>query len=186
MKNIVIFASGAGSNAGEIIRYFRRGALAKVAAVFCNKPDAGVIAVARAAGIECEIFTKAELEAGNVLERLKKYSPELIVLAGFLLKFPSAIISGYPGRIINIHPALLPKYGGKGMYGINVHKAVVENRETETGITIHYVDDHYDSGDIIAQYRVSVSEGDSCDEISAKVRKLEHEYYPKVIEKLLS
>lgn len=186
MKNIVIFASGAGSNAAAIIRHFNDGSLARVNAIFCNNPKAGVLGIAEEAGISAEVFSREELRSGKVLEKLQDYQPDLIVLAGFLWMMPHDIINAYNGKIINIHPALLPKFGGKGMYGMNVHKAVVDQGETESGITIHYVDEHYDSGDIIAQFKVPVGPDDTCDTVSAKVRQLEHKHFPSVIEKLLS
>lgn len=185
MKHIVIFASGAGSNAENIILHFAGSALGKVVAVFSNKVDAGVLEKAKKNRVEAITFTRDELISGNVLAQLEKYNPDLIVLAGFLLMFPKDIISKYPQKIINIHPALLPKYGGKGMYGMNVHRAVSDNKEVETGISIHYVDAHYDEGDIIFQKSVSLLGDESCEEISEKVQQLEHQYFPQVIEKLL-
>jgi phosphoribosylglycinamide formyltransferase-1 len=185
MKNIVIFASGSGSNAENIIKHFKENQLARVVAVFSNKATAGVLEKAQNYGIPAVIFTKEEWTEGNVLKRLQSFNPNLIVLAGFLLKFPSDIIEAYPGKIVNIHPALLPKYGGKGMYGMNVHRAILENKETETGITIHYIDEHYDEGDIIFQQSVKLDGGETCEEISNKVQQLEHEHFPKVIEGLI-
>jgi phosphoribosylglycinamide formyltransferase-1 len=185
MKNIVIFASGTGSNAENIIRHFTGNAVARVASVFCNKPDAPVIGKAVRLGVGVEIFDRGMLADGTVAQTLSGYKPDLIVLAGFLWKFPESLIDAYPKKIINIHPALLPKFGGKGMYGMNVHRAVIENREAETGITIHYVDAHYDEGDVIFQKSVAVHPGDSCDDVAEKVRELEREHFPKVIEGLI-
>jgi phosphoribosylglycinamide formyltransferase-1 len=185
MKNIVIFASGSGSNAENIIRHFKGNQLAKIVAIFSNRATAGVLERAQNHGIPTVIFTKAEWSEGNVLKRIQSFNPDLIVLAGFLLKFPSTIVEAFPGKIVNIHPALLPKYGGKGMYGMNVHRAIVENKETETGITIHYIDEHYDEGDIIFQESVSLDGSETCEEISEKVQQLEHEHFPKVIEGLI-
>ncbi|HLA56030.1 MAG TPA: phosphoribosylglycinamide formyltransferase [Flavobacterium sp.] len=186
MKNIVIFASGSGSNAENIILHFKKSAQANVAAVFSNKANAGVIERAETQNIPTVVFTKDELLAGKVLEKLKPFQPDLIVLAGFLLKFPHDIIAHYHGKIINIHPALLPKYGGKGMYGMNVHRAIIENKESETGITIHYIDEHYDEGDIIFQKSVALNGRETCEEISEKVQQLEHEYFPVIVEKIIS
>jgi phosphoribosylglycinamide formyltransferase-1 len=186
MKNIVIFASGSGSNAENIILHFKKSALANVAAIFSNKANAGVIERAQRQNIPTEIFSKEELSEGKVLEKLKLFQPDLIVLAGFLLKFPGDIIARYPGKIINIHPALLPKYGGKGMYGMNVHRAIIENKESETGITIHYIDEHYDEGDIIFQKSVALNGNETCEEISEKVQRLEHEYFPSIAEKIIT
>ncbi len=186
MKHIVIFASGSGSNAENIILYFQDKPDVKVAAVFSNKATAGVLEKAERHGVETILFSKEELADGSVCSEVKKIDPDLIVLAGFLLKFPSDIIEAYPRKIINIHPALLPKFCGKGMYGMNVHRAVIDRKETETGITIHYVDAHYDRGDIIFQQKVPLDGSETCEEISQKVQELEHEYFPKIIEKLLN
>jgi phosphoribosylglycinamide formyltransferase-1 len=133
-----------------------------------------------------EIFSKAELNEGLVLQKIVAIQPDLIVLAGFLLKFPESIVESYPNKIINIHPALLPKYGGKGMYGMNVHKAVVENKEKETGITIHFVNENYDEGNIIFQKTVALTATDSAENVAVKIQILEQENFPEVIEKLLS
>src|SRR5690606_13104353 len=140
MKQLIIFASGSGSNAENIVRYFQENPSIKVVAVFSNKANAGVLAKAERLGVETIVFSKEELEDGSVFEEIKKIRPDLIILAGFLLKFPTQIVEYYPRQIVNIHPALLPKYGGKGMYGMNVHRAILENKDPETGITIHYVD----------------------------------------------
>lgn len=186
MKQLVIFASGSGSNAENIIQFFQENKLARVVAVFSNKATAGVLEKAEKLGVETIIFSKEELIDGSVRDEVDKINPDLIILAGFLLKFPEDIIGKYPGKIINIHPALLPKYGGKGMYGMNVHRAIVENKEAETGITIHYVDAHYDEGDVIFQQKITLDGSETCEAISEKVRQLEHEHFPKVIEELLT
>ncbi len=141
MKKIVIFASGSGTNAENIIKYFEETNTGTVAAVFTNNPNAQVIDKAKKYGVTIEIFSKEQLFESEVLQKINAIQPDWIVLAGFLLKFPQKIIAAYPNKIINIHPALLPKYGGKGMYGMNIHKAIVENKEKETGITIHYVNE---------------------------------------------
>ena len=186
MKKIVIFASGQGSNAQNIILHFNKKGFANVVAVCTNNPSAKVLDIAKNNTIETLIFNKTELSEGFVLNKLKEINPDLIVLAGFLWKFPESIIDFYPNKIINIHPALLPKYGGKGMYGINVHRAVLENRETETGITIHYVNKNYDEGEYIFQKSTNIKDYKSADEIAIEVLKLEHEYLPKIIEDILS
>jgi phosphoribosylglycinamide formyltransferase-1 len=186
MKSIIIFASGAGSNAQNIMRYFEGSSSVKVLAVLTNNPTAGVIAMAQSFGVETIVFSKEQLNNGFVANRVKELQPSLIVLAGFLLKFPDDIIKDFPGRIINIHPALLPRYGGKGMYGMHVHRAVCESCEAETGITIHYVDGHYDKGDIIFQKSVSLDGNETPETISKLVQKLEHEYFPGVIENVLN
>ena len=186
MKRLVIFASGAGSNAENIMRYFAENPSVQVAAIFTNKSTAGVLARAEKYGVETIVFSKEELNDGSVGDEVNKINPHLIILAGFLLKFPDDIIANYPNKIVNIHPALLPKYGGKGMYGMHVHRAIVNNKETETGITIHYVDGHYDEGDIIFQQSVTLDGDETCEEISSKVQQLEHECFPTIIEQLLT
>jgi phosphoribosylglycinamide formyltransferase-1 len=185
MKNIVIFASGSGSNAEKIMSRFHGGAAIKVAAVFTNKPEAGVVEKASKHDVPVVVFNRTELESGSVLRKLATFNPQLVVLAGFLIKVPDDIIAAYPRKIVNIHPALLPKFGGKGMYGMNVHRAVSEQREAETGITIHYVDGHYDSGDVIFQAKVALSGTETCEEISAKVQELEHRHYPEIIKEMM-
>lgn len=186
MKKIVIFASGNGSNAEKIIQHFKNSTLANVVAIFTNNPKAKVIEKSQKENINAVVFTKSDLNEGIVLEKLKIIQPDLIVLAGFLLKFPKSIINEFPNKVINIHPALLPKYGGKGMYGMNVHNAVLDNNEKETGITIHFVNEHYDEGEFIAQYKVATNDCVSAEEIANKVHQLEHEYFPSVIEQLIT
>jgi phosphoribosylglycinamide formyltransferase 1 len=186
MKKIVIFASGSGTNAENIIKYFETKEIGTVVAVFTNNPNAKVIERAKKFHLPTEIFSKAELFESKVLQKLNDFQPDLIVLAGFLLKLPESIIESYPNKIINIHPALLPKYGGKGMYGMNVHKAVVENKEKETGISIHFVNENYDEGNIIFQERVALLETDSPENVAEKIHELEQRYFPEIIEKLLT
>jgi phosphoribosylglycinamide formyltransferase-1 len=185
MKNIVLFASGGGSNAEQIMRHFLQSETVNVALVLTNNANAGVLQRAAEYGVPALVFTKEELSNGFVLRHLQAFNPSLIVLAGFLLKFPADIIGAYPGKVINIHPALLPRYGGKGMYGLHVHRAVHENKEKETGITIHYVNDNYDEGNVIFQQTVAIEECLSPEEVSLKVLALEHEHFPRVIEELL-
>lgn len=185
MKHIVVFASGSGTNAENIILHFKDTDFAKVGAIFCNNPNAGVLEKAKKWNIPVVLFSKTELNDGSVLAELTSYNPDLIVLAGFLLKFPDTIIHEYPGKIINIHPALLPKYGGKGMYGINVHKAVLQNKEKETGISIHYVNEHYDEGGLIFQKNVVIENCVTAEEIAVKIHELEQKYFPKIIAQLL-
>lgn len=186
MKKIVIFASGSGTNAQNIIRYFAENKTGTVVAVFTNNSNAKVIERANNLKVPIEIFSKEDLFESKVLQKINSIHPDLIVLAGFLLKFPENIISEYPNKIINIHPALLPKYGGKGMYGMNVHKAVVENKEKETGITIHYVNENYDEGNIIFQKKVTILVTDTPDVVANKIHELEQQYFPEVIEKLIT
>lgn len=182
MKKIAIFASGSGTNAENIIRYFAAGDLARVELVLCNRPGAGVLARAASLGVECTVFDRDTFyNSDRIVELLRERGIDYVVLAGFLWLVPSSLIAAFPGRIVNIHPALLPKYGGKGMYGDRVHRAVVEAGETESGITIHLVNEHYDSGAVLAQFRVPVLPDDTPDQVAAKVHALEYEHFPAVI-----
>ncbi len=184
MKKILLFASGSGTNAENIIRYFQEKKSAEIAAVFCNNPNAKVLDRAENLNVATYVFVKEALNSDVVFEKIKSYQPDLIVLAGFLLQFPTTIIKEFPNTI-NIHPALLPKYGGKGMFGMNVHRAVLENKDIETGITIHFVTENYDEGKIIFQKTTSIENCNSPEEVADKIHLLEHEYFPQVIEKLL-
>ncbi len=185
IKKIVLFASGSGTNVERIIHFFSDEPLIQVLKVFTNNPKAGVIERAETLNIPSVLFDKTELSNGQLLAQLQSLTPDLIVLAGFLLKIPSEFVKTFNGKIINIHPSLLPKYGGKGMYGHNVHQAVKDAGDKETGITIHYVNEHYDKGSIIFQSKVTVDQHDSIEEIARKVHKLEYQYYSEVIQKLL-
>ena len=185
MIKIAVFASGNGSNAENIIRYFKDNEEIRVALIISNKANAYVHTRAKNWGVPSYTFSKDEFEKGDpILEKLREYQIDFIVLAGFLLKIPDSILKAYPQRIINIHPALLPKYGGKGMYGDHVHKAVLQAGEKESGISIHYVNERYDEGDIIFQARCPVLPSDTCEELAQRVHRLEYEYYPQVIEKI--
>lgn len=185
-KRIVIFASGSGTNTQNVIQYFQQSNVAEVVHVLTNKKDAKVLARAKALHVAASSFSKTDLlSEDGVLRTVREAQPDLIVLAGFLLKFPESILREFPNKVINIHPALLPKYGGKGMYGHHVHEAIVANNETETGITIHYVNENYDEGAIILQKKVEISPSDSAEAVAKKVHLLEYEWLPKVIEKLL-
>lgn len=185
-KKVAIFASGSGSNAEKIIQYFENDPAIKVSIILTNNPAAGVIEKAKNYKIDVRIFNKKDFyESSEIIDLLKEANINLIVLAGFLWLLPQNLIANFPNQIINIHPALLPKYGGKGMYGINVHKAVVDAKEKESGITIHYIDDKYDEGEIILQKKCSLSENDTPEQVAKKVLALEHEYYPKVIADIL-
>jgi len=186
MKRIVIFASGSGTNAEQIILHFKNNNQGNVVGVLSNNLHAKVLEKAKNHNIPNFSFEKSELLDGTVLKMIEDLNPDLIVLAGFLLKFPSDIISRFPKSVINIHPALLPKYGGKGMYGMNVHKAILENKEKETGITIHYVNEHYDEGGIIFQQSVNIENCTTPEEIALKVQELEHQYFPLTIQKLIT
>ncbi|WP_366185424.1 phosphoribosylglycinamide formyltransferase [Flavobacterium ovatum] len=185
MRKIVIFASGSGSNAENIIKYFNSNGNVKVVGVFTNNPNAGVIERVKKYNIKAQVFSKIELFEGEFLQKINFLQPDLIVLAGFLLKFPENIIAEYPNKVINIHPALLPKYGGKGMYGMHVHRAVVENKEKESGITIHYVNENYDEGGVIFQKNFEVVAADSAEDVAAKIHELEYKYFPEVIAQVL-
>ncbi len=185
MKNIVLFASGSGTNVENILLYFKQNPIAKVVSVFCNNPNAKVIDRAIKYRVPVVVFSKEDFNNKIVLQQIKEYKPDLIVLAGFLLQFPTSIINKYPNQIINIHPALLPKYGGKGMYGMKVHTAVLENKEFETGITIHQVNEHYDEGNIIFQQSIKIVECLTPEAIAEKIHQLELQYFPRIIEKIL-
>lgn len=184
-KNIAIFASGGGSNAGVIMEHFGQSAKGDVALIVTNNQNAGVIERAEKHDVPFYILDNGELEEGEFSEVLEALDIDFVILAGFLKKIPSDIIEAYENRIVNIHPALLPKFGGPGMYGHHVHKAVVESEETESGITIHYVNGQYDEGAIIAQHKVNLDGLETANEVAEKVLKLEHEFYATCIEKLL-
>lgn len=186
IKKIVLLASGSGSNAERICEYFKSLDNIVVKGLFCNKSNAFVIQRMKRLGVPTFLFNKLEMNQGLLLEQLKQISPDLIVLAGFLLKLPTELVEHFDRRIVNIHPSLLPKYGGKGMYGSFVHQAVKKNNEAETGITIHYVDSNYDTGSIILQKSVPLDPNDTLDQIAQKVQKLEHKFYPTIIEDLLN
>lgn len=185
MKSIVIFASGSGTNAEKIINYFQNDDGVRVSALFTDKTGCGAASVAQKHNVEVYDFTGKELNEGKVLMKIQELKPDLIVLAGFLKLLPVEIIRAFKDKIINIHPALLPKFGGKGFYGRFVHEAVLAAGEKRTGITIHWVDVEYDKGDILLQKECDLDENETADSLAEKVRKLEHEYYPGVIEEML-
>jgi len=185
MKKIAIFASGEGTNAQQIIDYFKNSEKARVVLVISNNTNANVLNRAKASKIETHLLNKKEFyEDETTVSFLKKKKIDLIVLAGFLWMIPENLVKSFPDKIINIHPALLPKFGGKGMYGMNVHKAVIESKEKQSGISIHFVNEHYDEGKIIAQHTCEVKENDTPESLAAKIHKLEYEYFPKTIEQL--
>lgn len=186
MHSLIIFASGTGTNANAIIAYFKKTGKAKVALIVSNKADAGVLDIARREEIPFLIINKKTFHETLLIEQLSDFKPSLIVLAGFLWKIPDTIIHAFPGKIINIHPALLPSYGGKGMYGHNVHDAVIAAKDEESGITIHYVNEHYDKGNTILQARCKVEPADTPATLAQRIHKLEHFYFPRAIEFLLS
>ncbi|WP_396591325.1 phosphoribosylglycinamide formyltransferase [Allomuricauda sp. R78024] len=186
MKRIIVLASGSGSNAENIISFFKKTDSIKVCAVLTNKKTAAVLERCERLETPAFYFNKTAFSGSDaVIRLLKALNPDLIVLAGFLWKIPASLIKVFPNNIINIHPALLPKYGGKGMYGGKVHQAVKDNSESETGITIHYVNENYDEGAIIFQAKTTVTPSDDANSIAKKVHQLEYEHFPKVIEKLL-
>ncbi len=185
--NMAIFASGAGSNAANIIRYFKNRPDTKIGLIVCNKPEAGVLGIADKNGVPTLLIEKDRFAKGDAyLPELQKTGIDFVVLAGFLWKVPAALIAGYPNKIINIHPALLPKYGGKGMYGSKVHEAVIAAGEKESGITIHFVNEHYDEGATIFQASCSIDHADTPETLAAKIHDLEYAHFPKQIDELLA
>lgn len=185
-QKIVVFASGSGSNAERIIEYFATKPHVKVARIYTNNPEAYVIERARKHSVKIKVFDRLYFSSPDgLLTQLAIEAPDLIVLAGFLWKIPEPIVKAFPNQIINIHPALLPKFGGKGMYGIHVHRAVIESSAAVSGITIHYVNENYDEGAVIKQANVSIVPSDTPESLAQKIHKLEHEHYPTTIEKLL-
>jgi phosphoribosylglycinamide formyltransferase 1 len=186
MKKIAVFASGSGSNAEKIIEYFQKKPVARVEIILSNKKDAFVLERAKKFDIPTYVFDRHELyNTDKIIGLLSAHHIDLIVLAGFLWLVPDNMLLNYPRRIINIHPALLPKYGGKGMFGPRVHEAVVANKELYSGITIHYINEQYDEGDIIFQAKCDISPTDDAETVAQKVHALEYEHFPKVIENLL-
>ena len=185
-QKIILFASGNGSNAENIFRFFEKNNNVDVLTVYTNNSKAGVINRFKTLGINVEVFNRKSFISGSLLKNVINQNPDLIILAGFLWKFGSDWVEAFNKKIINIHPSLLPKYGGIGMYGDNVYKAVKENFESETGITIHYINEFYDEGAIIFQEKVKLDKDDNLEDISYKTKKLEHKYFPKVIKDLLS
>lgn len=185
-KNIAVFASGSGTNAENIIRYFREKDSARVALVLTNRQDAFALERARRLEVPCAWFAKGDWESGEpVLSMLCGYGIDFVVLAGFLARVPDNILHAYPNKMINIHPSLLPKFGGKGMYGDRVHEAVIASGEKESGITIHYTNERYDEGAVICQKKCPVLPGDTPEELAQRIHRLEYEWYPRVIESLV-
>ena len=185
VKRIVLFASGSGTNVENIIKYFKNNHQVEVINVFTNNPKAGVIERVRPFKIPVNIFDKVQLNSGVLCQQIKLLNPDLIVLAGFLLKIPLAFINTFTFKIVNIHPSLLPNHGGKGMYGDRVHQSVKDAGDHETGISIHYVNENYDEGSIIFQSKVEVGDQDSFEDIANRVHQLEYKHYPEVIQKIL-
>lgn len=186
MKRIVIFASGSGSNAENLVHFFQDNHQIEVVQILTNNPHAKVLDRAKRLKVSALSFNRQAFSKTNdVLNIIKLQQPDLIVLAGFLWKIPESFVEAFPNKIINIHPALLPKFGGKGMYGMHVHEAVVAQKETETGITIHYVNEHYDEGTTIFQAKCDVNHTDTAEDVAAKIHELEMEHFPKVVAQLL-
>ncbi len=185
MKRIVIFASGSGSNAENIIKHFNSTKTAIVTHVLSNNQHAKVFDRCERLNVDASLFDRESFSKNDTVLNFLLAEADIIVLAGFLWRIPSKIVDAFPNKIINIHPALLPKYGGKGMYGMNVHNAVKENNEPETGITIHYVNENYDEGAIIFQAKTSISSDDTPETIAQKVHELEYKHFPKVIEEVI-
>ncbi|MFV0538938.1 MAG: phosphoribosylglycinamide formyltransferase [Dysgonomonas sp.] len=187
MHKIAIFASGSGTNAENIANHFKNSKTVEISLIVSNKKDAFVLERAKKLEIEAITFSKNEFDTtDNVVNFLESKNIDFIVLAGFLLKIPANLLKAFPHKIVNIHPALLPKFGGKGMYGDNVHKAVVESKESESGITIHYINENYDEGDIIFQAKCPVLPNDTFDDVAKKVHALEYKHFPIVIDEILS
>ena len=187
MKNVAIFASGEGTNAQNIIDHFKSSRTIKIALVVSNKPTANVLNRAKEANIPTRVMSRTDFfESDAIIQVLQNAHIDFIVLAGFLWMIPENLVRAFPKKIINIHPALLPKYGGKGMYGMHVHKAVVDNKEKESGISIHFVNEHYDEGELISQHHCLVTAADTPETVAAKIHALEQEFFPKIIEKVLS
>jgi len=186
-QQIAIFASGGGSNARAIMEHFQHSAIGQVALVVSNKREAGVLQIAAEFNIPTEIITRQQFyESESILQTLKQHRVDWIVLAGFLWLIPDYLVRAFTAKIINIHPALLPKYGGKGMFGMHVHEAVKAAGETESGMTIHFVNEHYDEGDIIFQASCPLEPNDTPATIAKKVLQLEHRHFPEIIERLLT
>jgi len=186
MNNIAIFASGSGTNAENLIKYFSTEKAARVSLVLTNRADAYVIERAALHSVRCEVFDRNDFyNTDRVAQILRAEEIDFIVLAGFLWLVPEGLINSFKGRMVNIHPALLPSYGGKGMYGQRVHRAVIENGDKKSGITIHYVNEVYDAGDIIFQASCDIDIHDSAESLAAKIHKLEYRYYPEVVKKLI-
>ena len=184
---IAILVSGTGTNAINIIEYFEKNSVADVALVVSNKTDALAVEKAQNKGVKTIVFNNESFKKNSiVLNYLKSKSIDFIVLAGFLMKVPNDIIHAYPNKIVNLHPSLLPKYGGKGMYGNHVHRAVIEAQESESGISIHFVNEEYDEGAIIFQAKVSIEKEDSVEVLAQKIRQLEHRFFPKIVEQVIS
>ncbi len=187
MINAAIFASGEGTNADNLITYFKNDTRIKIKLVITNRDDAGVIQKAEAHKKTVQIISKDALNnyTDQIIEFLRTEKIDLIILAGFLLKIPEKLVAAFPNKIVNIHPALLPNYGGKGMYGMKVHQAVIGNKDKESGISVHFVNEEYDKGAIILQVKCGIDDSDTAETLAKKIHQLEYTHFPKAIEKLL-
>lgn len=187
MKRIALFASGSGSNVENIINYFKEDNEVEIVGIYCNNPKAFVFERVKPYGYEVQLFTRDEFyNSTQIVDELVAKKTDLVVLAGFLWLIPESLVKAFPDKMINIHPALLPAYGGKGMYGMKVHEAIVANKEKESGITIHFVNEHYDEGKIILQAKCALNETDTPEDVAKKVHQLEYDHFPATIAKLLS
>ena len=186
IKKLVLFVSGSGTNMEKIFEYFKDIEVVSIELLICNNKKAYALTKARELNIRSLLINKENFyNSSFVSNEILKIGPSLIVLAGFLWKIPKTFVEKFSNKIINIHPALLPKYGGKGMYGINIHNAVIEKKEVKSGITIHYVNENYDEGEILFQKSININKGETAKELSKRILALEHEYYPKIIHKTL-
>ncbi|NOX48208.1 MAG: phosphoribosylglycinamide formyltransferase [Chlorobi bacterium] len=184
MIRLAIFASGSGTNAQQIIEHFKNSSIVGINRIYCNRKDAFVITRAQKSSIPFTVFTREDFyRSQKIIDELQGEKTDYIILAGFLWLIPLGILQKFPNKIINIHPALLPKYGGKGMFGSHVHEAVIRNQEKESGISIHFVNEKYDDGKIIFQAKCKIEEGETPETLAAKIHKLEHAHFPKIIEK---
>lgn len=186
MIKVAVFASGNGSNAINLFKYFRNHPYIHFDIIYCNNPNAGIIAKSKESDITCRIFTKAEWLSGSITSELISNKTDFIVLAGFIWLVPSDLVSSFPAKIINIHPALLPNYGGKGMYGMAVHQKIIANNEHESGITIHLVNEEYDKGNTLFQAKTKIEDKETPESLAAKIHELEYKYFPEVVEKYIS
>ena len=187
MKNIAVFASGSGTNAINLINHFKNSDRAWVTVIFCNNPEAGIIKKAGLESVPVVLFDRQELyESKHIDNTLEQLNIDVIVLAGFLWLFPERLIKQFPDRVLNIHPALLPKYGGKGMYGDRVHKAVLENGDTIHGVTVHLVNEEYDKGRILLQQSFTIADNDDLNSVAEKIHAIEYQIYPQAIDMLLA
>lgn len=187
LKKIILFASGSGSNVQKICEFFEKDKATSVEMLVCNNPKALVVRKAKVFKLKSLIIEKESFyNSSKALTKILKLKPDLIVLAGFLWKIPSNLLEAFPNKIINIHPALLPKYGGKGMFGMHIHKSIIENKESKSGITIHYVNEKYDEGTIIFQKEIVLQKGETATTLSKRTLELEHHWFPRIIEKVLN